>query len=130
MSSPVVAERWQVLEAIDGRFYDEEGRPVDRSGSVIPHTLGMAAFMRAVPILKEAFRTSVPESKWNEDVEEDTYLAQVDCPCGEKPIVELGDIKECVCERFYYFGGTPTHAGRRHLRVAGGPQVGWPDSSS
>lgn len=111
---------WRVEEAIAGRHYDDDGCPVENYGGrwlPTPRRFSMAKLMMAIPELADQFRKRVPPDFVNEDVEVGTHLAQVDCPCGEKPIVELGTARGCACDRHFYYAGAPGVRGRRAVFV-------------
>lgn len=96
-------------------YYDREGRPADRAGHTLAHTLRATTMMRAAPGLYDQFH-AIPDEFWNEDDEGEMRMAVVACPCGESPSVELDKFEECGgCERFYWFAD-------RDVRVANSPK--------
>jgi hypothetical protein len=111
-----VAAPWRISEAIHGRYYDDDGAPLESySGRWMrsPRQFGMPAFMRAVRGLADQFHKRVPPEFVTEDVTDETHLAVVDCPCGGRPIVELGTARACDCNRHFYYAGAPGLNGRR-----------------
>lgn len=115
-------ESWRVEEAREGRHYDLDGNPVDETGKRLPQRLSMPLFMRSIPGLREQFDRQVPPPYVTEDVEEGTWIAEIACPCGSRPLVELSVTTGCEgCERHYYFAGAPGRSGRRAVFVAFSP---------
>lgn len=78
----------------------------------------------------EAFRRRVPESRVEEDVQDGVYLAQIECVCGEEPIVELSAMQVCACERIFYYAGAPGQRGRRTVFVGNSPLDREPQTSA
>lgn len=79
-------------------------RPVDRLGREQPRILG------AYGILSVAMRSGgkapveVPPDYWSKDVNDEGFTAaNVACPCGATPSIEVGCLKVCECERGYFF---------------------------
>lgn len=89
---------------VDDMVLGSLSRPVDQLGRQQPRILG------AFGILKAAMRSGgtppveVPGDYWSQDVGEEGYtVANVACPCGQTPSVEVGCLKVCECERAYFF---------------------------
>lgn len=124
---------WRFTEAAHGRYYDADGCPIDSDGRHQPHGLNMAVVMRhpgLQKIMGECFSRRVPEDRVEEDVQDDVYLAQVACTCGERPIVELSAVVECKCERFFYYAGAPGCHARRVVFVGNSPLDRDPQTSA
>jgi hypothetical protein len=138
---------WRAEEAINhGRYYSADGHPVDRLGLRQLFKLSAEWLIHNHRPLMSQFTTKVPERFYDEDVQEETWLAVIRCPadCERVNIVELGGLKTCGklvetkdwaaldpdedsgltfedgCGRSYLFTGTPGTNGTRHVYVANG----------
>lgn len=82
---------------IEKGFLDEDLRPRDRLGRLVPHRLNMVTFMRAIPGFASQFRT-VPERFYVGE----KAKATINCPCGELVEADTGAMTTCDgCERIY-----------------------------
>jgi hypothetical protein len=78
-----------------------------------PRRLSALALLLSVPSVARAFK-AIPWAYWTREVGQtqehdgsftEVAVARVRCPCGQEPLVELGQLTECGCERFFAFGG-------------------------
>lgn len=96
----------------DALRYDQERRPVDLFGRVVPHPLTALSFA-LVPGFLEQFK-KIPGEFWAQDVTDaGVQLAVVSCPCGSQPEIELAQLTECECHRFFMFTGRDVMAANR-----------------
>lgn len=115
-------------EAVEGRYYNKDGCPVDAQDRHQPHRFTMRTVLNHPSLgtmVARAFEKRVPESHWEESVEQDgdrpVYLANVKCVCGTETLVELSSTRECQhgeCPRWFWFSGAPGKRGRRAVFVA------------
>lgn len=113
-------------EAVEGRYYNAEGCPVDAQGRHMPHQISMRTILNHEHMgrmLTEAFQRRVPESHWEEEGSADQPwpTATVHCTCGYTTSLELGTTAGCVnepCPRYFWYSGSPGPRGRRAIFVA------------
>jgi len=79
-----------------------QGRPL--------HRLTVEAFA-GIPGYMDQFDRAIPDDFW---VKSGVDEAEVSCPCGETPCLELGAPHVCACERAFVYLG-------RSVRVAFSP---------
>lgn len=105
---------YRFREAASGRYYDEDGRPVGHDGKVIPHrpVWFSAALDMAAPEVVKAYKR-IPDEYVEEDVEDETYVVKITCPCGEAHLIELNEPRISNCNRHFAYLGEPHAAGRR-----------------
>lgn len=78
-------------------------KPMDRLGRPQLRVLGPLAYLSAIPGLASKW-LKVPPDYWNLTSGEDgVSFAEVACPCGETPQVEIGLLETCTCERVFWF---------------------------
>lgn len=105
-----------VSEAIAGRYYDGDGRPVDVFGRTLPHKLAWfshALAMADPEVLKSYVR--VPPTRVEEDVEDETWIAKIRCHCGEDHLIELNQPRIAPCDRHFAYLGEPGATGLRSV---------------
>lgn len=84
--------------------YDSYVRPVDRIGRQQPRPIGSFGLLKVAIGAGLPAPIKIPAGAWSQDVNDEGYTeAVVACPCGEVPHVEVGCLKGCDCERFYWF---------------------------
>lgn len=78
--------------------------------------LNVATFA-ALPGFWDQFTGPIPAEFWQQDVDDEGDVAVIACPCKpeDDPVVHLGSLKECACERVYAFTG-------RNVYVANSPK--------
>lgn len=91
-------EPWQPVR------YDDDLRPRDWRGRIVPHQLGAVQMLASITGGLAAFK-SIPDEFWGRDDDNDVQIAVVSCPCGETPQVELNKLTQCLCHRFFAYTG-------------------------
>lgn len=85
------------------RVRDGWQRPADRLGRQQPRVLGPATYLLAIPGLASQFR-AIPGEFWAQTVNADGFTcAEISCPCGELPHVEVGSLVGCKCGRHFLY---------------------------
>lgn len=78
-------------------------------GRTMPRRLGIFTFLRSIPGLWAQF-SEIPGEYWALDVNGEGFsTATVSCPCGGEPVIEVGAIEVCECERAFLFIGRAVH---------------------
>lgn len=91
-------------------------RPRDAHGRVMPHRLKLASIVAAMPWMLAHFKPVPGAYARPVRGPHGTPQLAVDCPCGERHVIEIGAGAICDCERTYLNAGT-------QLLVAGGPKA-------
>lgn len=82
---------------IERGLLDDDLRPHDRLGRLVPHRFNFHTFMSTIPGFASQFRT-VPERFYTGKEKE----AEVNCPCGATVVATTGDMIACAdCRRIY-----------------------------
>ena len=104
-----MAELWQSWWT--AMNLEEFMQPRDAVGRVQPHGLRFANFLQAMPWMMRVFTRNVP----SEHLEFRDIRVTIACPCGERPSVDIGNMKRCECGRYFLHTG-------RSVKVAFSPQ--------
>lgn len=84
---------------------DSITKPHDQIGRKQPHILGSIGILMVGMRAGMPAPVEVPRTYWQREKNEEGYTtAVVRCPCGEaNPHIEIGCVKKCQCERYYYY---------------------------
>src|SRR4051812_37320745 len=89
---------------IRDEVYGSIQRPVDRLGRPQPRILGAIGILAVGVASGGTPPSEVPSDFWRMDVSEEGFsVAVIACPCGSEPVVEVGCLQSCECERYFYF---------------------------
>lgn len=105
------------MQAEDWVDTDHFYPPRDRTGAVIPHRLEVPGMLKACPAAMLGFFTGrVPPDYYSEDMDGETPIIVISCPCGNEPVLRWRlrsySLAACECDRVFMHDGREIRVGR------------------
>lgn len=89
-----------------------------------PHTLNPFLLLR-LAVQQGMVVDTVPPEFWSQEVNDEGFtVADVACPCGESPRVEVLSMALCPCERTFFFSGEAVTVVNSQKRSQADPDTG------